>query len=44
MGKKRVLLIVSLGLAALAVMAYLAYTWLGPAGDRPTLMCFHADL
>jgi len=45
MGKKRVLLIAALLLVALAVVAYLAYTfWLAPAGDRPTLMCFHADL
>jgi Flp pilus assembly protein CpaB len=45
MEKKRALIIASLLLAALAAAAYLAYTfWAGPAGDRPTLMYFRADL
>ena len=45
MEKKRTLIIAGLLLAALAVAAYLAYTfWAGPAGDRPTLMYFRADL
>ena len=45
MERKRALLIVGLLLAALAVVAYLAYTlWPTPAGDRPTLMYFRADL
>jgi|GEM_PF-4092796 len=45
MEKRRSFIIAALLLVALAVVAYLAYTfWLAPAGDRPTLMCFHADL
>jgi len=45
MEKRRSFIIAALLLVALAVVAYLAYTfWLAPAGDRPTLMCLHADL
>jgi len=45
MEKRRSFIIAALLLVALAVVAYLAYTfWLAPAGDRPTLMCFHVDL
>jgi hypothetical protein len=45
MDKERTFIIAGLLLAALAVAAYLAYTfWAGPAGDRPTLMYFRANL
>lgn len=45
MEKRRSFIMAALLLVALAVVAYLAYTfWLAPDGDRPTLMCFHADL
>jgi len=45
MGEKRTFIIVALLLLALGVVAYLAYTfWHASAGDRPTLMFFHADL
>jgi thioredoxin-like negative regulator of GroEL len=44
MNRQRALVIVA-GLLVLAVVSYLAYTfWAGPAGDRPTLMYFRADL
>ena len=43
MKRKRTWVIVGVLLAAAA--AYLVYTlWLAPAGDRPTLMYFRADL
>lgn len=45
MKRKYTLIIIGLLLAALAVVAYLAYTfWYASAGDRPTLMYFRADL
>jgi len=43
MGRRRVL-VVALPLLVLAAV-YLVYTfWAAPAGDRPTLMYFRADL
>jgi hypothetical protein len=45
MERRRVLAIAGLVLALAAALGYLAYTfWAGPAGDRPTLMYFRADL
>ena len=45
MERKRVLIIAGLLVGALAVIAFLTYTfWAGSAGDRPTLMYFRANL
>lgn len=45
MGRRRIYVILALVLVVVAVALYLAYTfWAGPAGDRPTLLYFRADL
>ena len=45
MDRRRVLTIAGLVLALVAAIGNLAYTfWVDPAGDRPTLMYFRADL